>query len=86
MYFENVCIFLLIRCSIILQTTTKFNWSQEQQGWIFSAYFVGYFVSHIPGALLAQKFGGKWIFACEILIILICNALIPSALVYGIDI
>lgn len=65
------------------QSGTKYGWSQEQQGWILSAFFVGYIVSHIPGGILAEKYGGKWTLSLGVLIIIICNAIIPQALEYG---
>ncbi|XP_075232067.1 putative inorganic phosphate cotransporter isoform X2 [Lycorma delicatula] len=41
------------------QTTAEFDWDEETQGIILSAFYFGYIITHIPGGLLAQKFGGK---------------------------
>lgn len=62
---------------------TRYNWSQEEQGWILSAFFIGYVVSHIPGGLLAEKFGGKCTVSISILILTICNGVTPPVLEYG---
>lgn len=62
---------------------TRYNWSQEEQGFILSAFFIGYVVSHIPGGLLAEKFGGKCTLTMSILILTICNGVTPPVLEYG---
>lgn len=68
---------------LLLQSAKKYNWSQEEQGWVLSAFFVGYLVSHIPGGLLAQRFGGKWTLGLGILIVTISNVVTPQALKHG---
>ncbi|XP_037957583.1 putative inorganic phosphate cotransporter [Teleopsis dalmanni] len=45
----------------------EFEWSQELQGYILSSFYVGYLLTHIPGGILAQQFGGKWILIFGIL-------------------
>ncbi|XP_055294900.1 sialin-like [Sitodiplosis mosellana] len=62
---------------------TRYNWSQEQQGYILSSFFYGYLITHIPGALLAQKFGGKWTLGLGVLGTTICNAATPIGVWYG---
>lgn len=44
---------------------------------------MGYLITHIPGALLAQKFGGKWTLGLGVLATTICNAAIPIGVKYG---
>ncbi|XP_050508464.1 putative inorganic phosphate cotransporter isoform X6 [Diabrotica virgifera virgifera] len=39
--------------------TNLYHWDETTKGIILSSFFWGYAVSHIPGGLLAQKFGGK---------------------------
>lgn len=39
--------------------------------------------THIPGAFLAQKIGGKWILGIGVLATSICNAAIPIGIEYG---
>ncbi|XP_031636923.1 sialin-like [Contarinia nasturtii] len=62
---------------------TRYNWSQEQQGWILSSFYIGYVISHIPSGLLAEKFGGKWPMSLAVLILAICTIATPMALQYG---
>lgn len=38
----------------------RFDWDQETQGMVLSAFYYGYIVTHIPGGALAQRFGGKF--------------------------
>lgn len=48
-------------------------------GWVLSAFFYGYLISHIPGGLLAQRVGGKWVFGLGVLITAILTTLTPFA-------
>lgn len=38
-----------------------FVWEKGIQGHILGSFFYGYMVSQIPGGLLAEQFGGKWV-------------------------
>lgn len=38
-----------------------FVWEKSIQGHILGAFFYGYTVSQIPGGLMAEQFGGKWV-------------------------
>lgn len=67
----------------IHKDSLKFDWTQEQQGWILSSFYVGYLLAHIPAGALADKFGGKWTVSMSVLITSICNALTPHAVAYG---
>ena len=48
-------------------------------GWVLSSFFYGYLISHIPGGLLAQRVGGKWVFGLGVLITAILTTLTPFA-------
>ncbi|KAL1130665.1 hypothetical protein AAG570_011907 [Ranatra chinensis] len=39
--------------------TGEFDWDEETQGLILSSFYWGYIITHLPGGMLAQKFGGK---------------------------
>ncbi|KAJ8683763.1 hypothetical protein QAD02_019555 [Eretmocerus hayati] len=36
-----------------------YEWSEHTQGIILSSFYVGYVPSHLPGGILAERFGGK---------------------------
>lgn len=57
----------------------EFDWSDETQGVILGAFFYGYIITQIPGGLLAEKFGGKWLFGIGTLISSIATILTPLA-------
>ena len=38
------------------------EWSAERQGVILGSFYYGYAISHVPGGILAERYGGKWIF------------------------
>ncbi|VVC45758.1 Sugar transporter, conserved site,Major facilitator superfamily domain,Major facilitator [Cinara cedri] len=37
----------------------RFDWDDETQGKVLSAFYYGYIITHLPGGVLSQKFGGK---------------------------
>lgn len=48
-----------------------------------SAFYIGYVIAHIPGGLLAERFGGKWIVALGILLMGVFNAMTPIVVECG---
>lgn len=61
----------------------QFQWSQEMQGIILSSFYWGYVLAHVPGGLLAQKYGGKYILAFGIFLSGFLSLLIPVCVNYG---
>ncbi|XP_075224624.1 putative inorganic phosphate cotransporter isoform X1 [Lycorma delicatula] len=57
----------------------EFDWSEQAQGVILSAFFWGYILTQVPGGLLAERVGGKHTLALGILISTICTLLTPLA-------
>lgn len=57
----------------------RFAWDERTQGMIMSAFYSGYIITHIPGGLLAQKFGGKFIVAYAIFSTSALTLLTPAA-------
>ena len=45
----------------------EFFWSAEEQGLILGAFYYGYICTQIPGGMIAEKYGGKWLFGLGIL-------------------
>lgn len=50
---------------------------------ILSSFYIGYIITHIPGGLLAQKFGGKYILGLGVLISAMLSMTIPFVVKYG---
>lgn len=61
----------------------EYEWSQELQGVILSAFYWGYAITHLPGGLLAEKFGGKYTLALGILSTAIFTLLTPICVEWG---
>lgn len=61
----------------------RYHWSQKLQGIILSSFFVGNILSQIPGGILVQKYGGKWIYLTSIFSTAAITALIPVSVNYG---
>ncbi|XP_053961369.1 putative inorganic phosphate cotransporter [Anastrepha ludens] len=60
-----------------------YEWSEELQGYILSSFYIGYIVTHIPGGLLAEKFGGKWTLSLGILSTAFFTVITPLAIIHG---
>lgn len=63
--------------------TGQFEWSEETQGLILSAFYYGYILTHVPGGLLAQKFGGKQTLGLGILCTAVFTLLTPTVAYMG---
>jgi MFS family permease len=60
-----------------------FDWDEQTQGLILSSFFWGYVITHLPGGMLAEKFGGKYALGLGILSTAIFTLLTPLAANYG---
>ena len=56
-----------------------FDWDERTQGLILSSFFWGYVCTHIPGGMLADKFGGKYTLGIGIFGTSIFTMLVPAA-------
>ncbi|CAD6999510.1 unnamed protein product [Ceratitis capitata] len=61
----------------------EYEWSEELQGYILSSFYIGYILTHIPGGLLAEKFGGKWTLSLGILSTAFFTVITPLAIING---
>ncbi|RZC34383.1 MFS 1 and/or Sugar tr domain containing protein [Asbolus verrucosus] len=57
-----------------------YDWSEHTQGIILSSFYWGYAITHIPGGLLAEKFGGKYVLGVGVLITAVFTLLTPILL------
>lgn len=64
-------------------TGGSFNWDEELQGVILSSFYWGYVITHLPGGLLAEKFGGKWTLSLGILSTAFFTLITPWAVNLG---
>lgn len=60
-----------------------YNWSQSQQGYILSSFYIGYVLTHVPGGVIAERYGGKWTLSLGILSTAIFTILTPLAVELG---
>lgn len=61
----------------------EYEWSEQLQGFILSSFYIGYIVTHIPGGLLAERFGGKWTLGLGIASTALFTVLTPVAIIEG---
>ncbi|XP_033214215.1 sialin-like isoform X2 [Belonocnema kinseyi] len=60
-----------------------YEWSQSTQGIILSSFYWGYVITHLPGGMLAEGFGGKYSLGLGILSTAIFTLLTPMAVEWG---
>merc|ERR1719187_1874786 len=60
-----------------------FNWSSSEQGMVLSSYFLGYFVTQIPGGRMAELYSAKLVFLVAVLMNTIGTLLSPVAATLG---
>jgi len=54
-------------------------WEKRIQGHILGAFFYGYLVSQVPGGMLAERYGGKWVLAAFVCLSTVSTLLTPIA-------
>ncbi|KAJ2946184.1 hypothetical protein O0L34_g5118 [Tuta absoluta] len=69
--------------SLVFRDRDRYDWSEATQGLLLSAFYYGYVVTHLPGGLLAERFGGKWTCGLSLLASSIANLLTPWAVRIG---
>lgn len=50
---------------------------------ILASFYIGYVITHVPGGILAEKFGGKYTLSLGILSTAIFTLFTPMAVEYG---
>ncbi len=56
-----------------------FNWDSQDQGMILGSFFYGYTIIQVPAGILAEHYGGKWIFGLGVLFTSLFTLLTPLA-------
>ncbi|XP_035211568.1 putative inorganic phosphate cotransporter isoform X1 [Stegodyphus dumicola] len=57
----------------------EFDWDSNTQGLILGSFFYGYVATQIPGGIIAEKYGAKWLFGVGVLITAVFTLLTPVA-------
>ncbi|KAK3909172.1 Putative inorganic phosphate cotransporter [Frankliniella fusca] len=57
----------------------EFSWTPSHQGVILSSFYYGYVVSHLPGGVFADRFGGKHALGLGLLVTSVTTLLSPAA-------
>ncbi|CAH0701277.1 unnamed protein product [Spodoptera exigua] len=69
--------------SVIFTGRDRYDWDEATQGFLLSAFYYGYVATHLPGGLLAEKFGGKWTVGLGLLVTSVATVLTPWAVTVG---
>lgn len=57
----------------------EFDWDGETVGIILSSFFWGYLITHLPGGILAERWGGKYLLSVGILSTAFFTLISPTA-------
>ncbi|XP_050517726.1 putative inorganic phosphate cotransporter isoform X3 [Diabrotica virgifera virgifera] len=60
-----------------------FKWNHDLEAGILYAFFTSYFISHVPGGWLADKFGGRHVMGTCMVVSSVVSILTPLAIQYG---
>lgn len=60
-----------------------FEWSEATQGLLLSSFYYGYVITHIPGGMMAERYGGKWVLGLGLLSTAVCTFITPFAVKTG---
>ncbi|XP_050311164.1 putative inorganic phosphate cotransporter isoform X3 [Anthonomus grandis grandis] len=63
--------------SAISDQSTLYDWDSTTQGLILSSFYWGYVITHLPGGILAERFGGKYSLGLGILSTAIFTLITP---------
>uniref|UniRef100_A0A1B0FK41 Major facilitator superfamily (MFS) profile domain-containing protein n=1 Tax=Glossina morsitans morsitans TaxID=37546 RepID=A0A1B0FK41_GLOMM len=61
----------------IQQGGGTYEWTEEEQGRALSFFYFGYIITHIPGGLMGDRFGFKWVLNGGLIWSVIATLLIP---------
>lgn len=64
-------------------TEGTYEWSESLQGVILSSFYWGYIITHVPGGMLVEKFGGKLTLLSGIVATSILTCLTPLSITMG---
>lgn len=68
---------------IMRDSSSLFEWSEATQGLILGSFYYGYVLTHIPGGMMAERFGGKWVLGLGLLSTAFCTIITPIAVKSG---
>lgn len=64
-------------------TDGYYEWSETLQGVILSSFYWGYIITHIPGGVLVERFGGKVLLLAGIVATSVLTCLTPVSITLG---
>ncbi|CAH0564298.1 unnamed protein product [Brassicogethes aeneus] len=61
----------------VTNTDKLYDWDEQTQGLILGSFYWGYLITHLPGGIIAEKFGGRYTLGLGILSTAIFTILTP---------
>lgn len=57
----------------------RFDWDAQVQGLVLGSFFYGYILTVLPGGVLAEQFGPKWLIGLGVVITSLLSMVLPAA-------
>ena len=55
------------------------GWDKAMQGWLLSAFYLGYFCMQVPGGLMTRRFPPRQLIAASVALSALCTLFVPAA-------
>ncbi|GIX82940.1 putative inorganic phosphate cotransporter [Caerostris darwini] len=69
-----------------VQKGIKYSWDSKIQGLILSSVYYGFFFTQLPGGILSERIGAKWIYGSGVLISNVLYMLLPFSASLGYEV
>nr|XP_012144752.1 PREDICTED: putative inorganic phosphate cotransporter isoform X2 [Megachile rotundata] len=69
--------------STVTHPSQRYDWDQMTQGLILSSFYWGYVITHLPGGMLSERFGGKYSLGLGILATAFFTLITPVVVEHG---
>ncbi|XP_077285427.1 sialin-like [Arctopsyche grandis] len=74
---------ILVQTFEVFNVHNRYDWDEELQGIILGAFYYGYVLTHVPGGLIAEKYGAKYTAGIGVLITALLTIATPFFIDFG---
>lgn len=79
----SISIHIPIPITIVWQNLGEYKWSEQLQGFVLGSFYIGYLLTHLPGGVLADLYGAKWVLGFCVFISGLTTLFSPIAIKFG---
>ncbi|XP_058808281.1 putative inorganic phosphate cotransporter [Phymastichus coffea] len=85
--YDDSCPFNVIENVTVTDASARsreiYSWNEETQGLILSSFYWGYVVTHLPGGLISEKYGGKHTYGLGIFLTAVFTLVTPLSVLWA---